>query len=188
MSIDTDIDEDFRRALARGDESAWYAFHERFTRRLIHYARAVVKSEELARDTVQTVMVGLVRNRKQLDQVLDFEAYLFSAVRRDLWRALKREQKDTAILVPWDMERNGEAISLQIADSNVESFVEDRDFLQVALSRLTTELRVIIELRFFGELTFEKIGTVLGLPLGTVVSRYRAGLRLLRASVEDQTG
>ena len=186
MSIDMDIDEDFRRALARGDESAWYAFHERFTRRLIHYARAVVKNEELARDTVQTVMVGLVRNRKQLDQVRDFEAYLFSAVRRDLWRALKREQKDAAILVPWDMELNGQSIPLQIADRNIETFVEERDFLQVALSRLTTELRVVIELRFFGELTFEKIGTVLDLPLGTVVSRFRAGLQQLRATVEGQ--
>jgi RNA polymerase sigma-70 factor (ECF subfamily) len=64
--------------------------------------------------------------------------------------------------------------------------VEDRDFFEVALSRLTTELRTVIELRFFAELTFEKIGTVLDLPLGTVVSRFRAGLQQLRANVEDQ--
>ena len=186
LLINEDIDDDFRQALARGDESAWYAFHERFTSRLIRYARAVVKNEELARDTVQSVMVGLVRNRKQLDQVRDFEAYLFSAIRRDLWRALKQEQKESSILVPLDMERNGQAISFQMAgDMNAGSCLEDRDFVAVALSRLTSELRVIMELRFFGELTFEKIGHVLDLPLGTVVSRFRAGLQQLRASVED---
>ena len=188
MSIEEDLDDDFRRALARGDESAWFAFHERFTCRLIRYARAVVKNEALARDTVQGVMVGLVRNRKQLDQVRDFEAYLFSAVRRDLWRALKQEQKEAAMLVPLEMERNGQSISLPIAcDKNVGDYLEDRDFLAVALSRLTNELRVIIELRFFGELTFEKIGSVLNLPLGTVVTRFRAALKQLKACAEDQT-
>ena len=187
MSIDEDLDDDLRRALARGDESAWYAFHERFTSRLIRYARAVVKNEELARDTVQGVMVSLVRNRKQLDQVQDFEAYLFSAVRRDLWRALKQEQKQASMLIPLETERNGQAIMLPIADEKTQSSnLEDRDFVTVAMSRLTSDLRVIIELRFFGELTFEKIGNVLDLPLGTVVTRFRAGLKQLKACAEEQ--
>jgi RNA polymerase sigma-70 factor (ECF subfamily) len=186
MSIDASIDDDFRDALARGDELAWYTFHQRYTQRLNRYARAVVNNEELARDTVQAVMVGLVRNRKQLDQVRDFEAYLFSAVRRDLWRAVKQEQKEAAILVPLDVEKNGQVRSLQLADcKHAGTSVEDRDFVSVALSRLATEVRVVIELRYFGELTFEKIGTVLDLPLGTVVSRFRAGLKQLRSSVGD---
>jgi DNA-directed RNA polymerase specialized sigma24 family protein len=48
-------------------------------------------------------------------------------------------------------------------------------------------LRVIIELRFFGELTFEKICSVLNLPLGTVVTRFRAALKQLKACAEEQT-
>lgn len=187
MSIDEAMDDDFRQALARGDESAWFSFHERFTSRLIRYARSVVKNEELARDTVQGVMVSLVRNRNQLDQVQDFEAYLFSAVRRDLWRALKQEQKEAWMLIPLEMERNGQTTSLPImCDKNAQDCLEERDFVTVAMSRLTSDLRVIIELRFFGELTFEKIGNVLDLPLGTVVTRFRAALKQLKACAEEQ--
>lgn len=185
MSLDASTDDDLREALARGDEAAWYTFHQRYTERLFRYARAVVKNEELARDIVQCAMVGLVRNRKQLDQVRDFEAYLFSAVRRDLWRALKQEKKEAAILVPLEPERS--SISYPTSANHSElTWVEDRDFLTTALARLSTEQRMIIELRYFGELTFEKIATILELPLGTVVSRFRAGLRQMRANIEDQ--
>lgn len=187
MSLDANTDDDLREALARGDEAAWYAFHQRYTERLFRYVRAVTKNEEFARDIVQSVMVALVRNRKQLNEVRDFEAYLFSAVRRDLWRALKQEKKEAAILVPFDQASIAETASYEVpASHNPMAMVDNRDFLSTALTRLSSEQKMIIELRYFGELTFERIATILELPLGTVVSRFRAGLRQMRANIEDQ--
>ncbi len=104
-------------------------------------------------------MVGLVRNRNRLGTVQDLEAYLFSAVRRDLWRALKQERKEMAILVPFDRERDSDAKSLQtIGSQSATECVDNRDFLMVALASLTSDQRAIIELRFFGELTFGRYG------------------------------
>jgi RNA polymerase sigma-70 factor (ECF subfamily) len=187
MSKEKDLDDEFRSALSRGDESAWFAFHQRYTLRLIRYARAIVKDEQLAHDAVQAIMVGLVRNRTRLEQIQNLEAYLFSALRRDLWRMIKQVQKEAALLAPLESERNGSSISLQLADRKlVGTNAEDRDYLHVALSLLSDEQRAVIELRFFGELTFECIAGVLQLPMGTIVSRYRAGLQLLRHNLEDQ--
>ena len=186
MPFDANTDDNLCEALARGEERAWYTFHQRYTERLIRYVRAVVKNEEMAHDIVQAVMVGLVRNRERLGTVLDLEAYLFSAVRRDMWRAMKQERKQSAISVPFDRERDADSKSLKRSErQSATSCVDDRDFLSVALARLTDEQRTIIELRYYGALTFEGIGTVLGLPLGTVVSRYRTGLQQLRENLED---
>jgi DNA-directed RNA polymerase specialized sigma24 family protein len=115
MSFDSTTDDNLCELLARGEETAWYVFHQRYTERLIRYARAVVKHDEIALDVVQAVMVGLVRNRSRLGTVRDLEAYLFSAVRRDLWRALKQERKEKAILVPFDRERGDDVDSLRIS-------------------------------------------------------------------------
>jgi RNA polymerase sigma factor (sigma-70 family) len=122
-----------------------------------------------------------------MEQVQDLEAYVFSALRRDLWRMLKQVQKEAALMVPLETDRHGSSISLQLADTKIDgTSVEDRDYLQLALSQLNGDQRVVIELRFFGELTFDSIAGVLELPMGTVVSRYRAGLEQLRHNLEDQ--
>lgn len=186
MASDEDSDDEFRAALARGDESAWFVFHQRYTERLIRYARVIAKDEELARDAVQAIMVGLVRNRKNLGQVRDFEAYLFSALRRDLWRIVKRAKKEASLLVSLETDKDGSGIVLPYDETKLPSLShEERDLVMVALAQSREEQRVVIELRFFGELTFEKIATVLELPMGTVVSRFRAGLQQLRRSLEE---
>jgi RNA polymerase sigma-70 factor (ECF subfamily) len=57
----------------------------------------------------------------------------------------------------------------------------DRDALLVGMNRLTTDERVVIVLRFWGDLPLEEIGDRLGWPLGTVKSRLHRALERLRA-------
>jgi RNA polymerase sigma-70 factor (ECF subfamily) len=52
-----------------------------------------------------------------------------------------------------------------------------------ALAQLPTEQRELIELGFFGGLTHEEIARRTALPLGTVKTRIRSGLRRLRSAL-----
>lgn len=49
-----------------------------------------------------------------------------------------------------------------------------------ALHKLTDKQRTVIILRFYHDYTLEEIATLLDIPLGTVKSRYHAGLQSLR--------
>ncbi|MDQ0050334.1 RNA polymerase sigma-70 factor (ECF subfamily) [Paenibacillus polymyxa] len=49
-----------------------------------------------------------------------------------------------------------------------------------AMNRLTDKQRTVIILRFYHDYTLEEIATLLDIPLGTVKSRYHAGLQSLR--------
>jgi RNA polymerase sigma-70 factor (ECF subfamily) len=53
-----------------------------------------------------------------------------------------------------------------------------------ALAQLPGEQRELIELGFFGGITQEQIARTTGLPLGTVKTRIRTGLRKLRGTLE----
>ncbi len=53
-----------------------------------------------------------------------------------------------------------------------------------ALKELPAEQRDLIELGFFGGATHEELARRTGVPLGTVKTRIRTGLRRLRASLE----
>lgn len=49
-----------------------------------------------------------------------------------------------------------------------------------SIRKLTDKQRAVIVLRFFHDYTLEEIATILDIPLGTVKSRYHAGLQALR--------
>ena len=58
--------------------------------------------------------------------------------------------------------------------------------LKEAIRRLSEELRQVIVLRFFSGLTLEETARVLGLPRGTVATRQRRALALLRLELSGE--
>ena len=60
----------------------------------------------------------------------------------------------------------------------------DGNLVRTALKQLPPEQRSPIELGFFGGITHEEIARRTGVPLGTVKTRIRAGLRRLRTALE----
>jgi RNA polymerase sigma-70 factor, ECF subfamily len=60
----------------------------------------------------------------------------------------------------------------------------DANLVRAALKQLPAEQREPIELGFFGGITHEEIARRTSVPLGTVKTRIRSGLRRLRAVLE----
>jgi len=60
----------------------------------------------------------------------------------------------------------------------------DAELVRAALAQLPDEQRSLIELGFFGGITQDQIARQTGLPLGTVKTRMRTGLRRLRNALE----
>ena len=64
-----------------------------------------------------------------------------------------------------------------------------QDTVGRAIAHLPTDQRVVIVLRFWGDLSLDEIAERLAIPLGTVKSRLHYGLRAMRTSIEpDETG
>lgn len=56
--------------------------------------------------------------------------------------------------------------------------------VRAALQRIPAEQRELIEMGFFAGLSHDRIARTTGLPLGTVKTRIRAGLRKLKAELD----
>ena len=68
-------------------------------------------------------------------------------------------------------------------------FSSERIELIDAVSHLPEDYRKVITLKYFGEYTTQEIADLLGIPLGTVGTRVRKALALLKAELgEDETG
>jgi RNA polymerase sigma-70 factor, ECF subfamily len=145
-------------------------------------ARWLVRDPTLAEDVVQDAMLrGLtyVRSfrgenpRAWLLQIVRTAAYTRLAARRD------------TVEVPLDAEPAADIVDE--ADDPEATVLQGERYsaLEQALAALPPELREIIVLRELEELSYREIARVIGVPLGTVMSRLWRARRALRLPVEE---
>jgi RNA polymerase sigma-70 factor (ECF subfamily) len=169
------------RRIAGGDIDAFQAFYQLHAGRVLAYARQLGRKPDLAEDVVQEVFVAVWRKAAsyQADRG-DPVGWLYTITRNklvDLWR----KSGDTAGLDELQWQQ------LPSADSAAGSPRSDLLLtMRQALAQVSPEQRAAIEMAYFGGLTYEETAERLRLPVGTLKSRIRSGLRTLRAVLEGR--
>jgi RNA polymerase sigma-70 factor (ECF subfamily) len=138
------------------------------------YVRSLLRDPTLAEDLVQEVFFRAWRQREGYVERGTEKAYLFRIADRlviDHWRGRPMDGLDEQC-PPIDPG----------ARSPLEEVVlrESHDRLTRALTSLTEAQRRVLLLRYFGDLRFEEIASMVGCPLGTALSHARRGLESLR--------
>jgi RNA polymerase sigma-70 factor (ECF subfamily) len=130
-------------------------------------------SRDLAADVLQETFLRAIRFRERLREVNSVDAWLFTIARREADRMLAR-QKQT---------RHNDLAGVSAVQQPVVSAaldLDNREELEVALAEQTSVDREIVELYFYGGLTFREIAEVTETPQGTVATRYRSVMAKLR--------
>jgi RNA polymerase sigma-70 factor (ECF subfamily) len=158
---------------AAGRLGEWFDAH---AARLVLYARQWVGDRSAAEDVVQECFLRLL-GRPGRSEPCDVRAWLFAAVRnaaiaeqRSRSRRARREQVASERRGGWFEPSAGDTIDARAAER--------------ALAALPDELREIVVLRLWGELTLAEASAVLGEPPSTLFSRYQTALKALRREME----
>jgi RNA polymerase sigma-70 factor (ECF subfamily) len=166
------------RRLARGEPAAFAELYDAGAGRIHHYLVVRLGSRADADDVLQETFVCLARTRKKLAGVENLMAYVFATARNEstrLMERLQREDRKRAHLSPDSL--------FQDSRSSLLSERETAEWVTAALQRLSDELREVVELKIYAELTFREISEVTGVPQGTVATRYRTALEKLRGEL-----
>lgn len=86
------------------------------------------------------------------------------------------------------IRNNKRELIMEVLPEDSESLGEDLIHLQIAIASLSEDLRKVIVLRYFGGLTIWETGETLGIPDGTVSTRSRKALKILRVELSDEEG
>jgi len=131
---------------------------------------------------------------------LGSEADAVNAVDEAVFKGLtgRKRLKDESLFNTWltrilinacndELRRRKREVSL---DAIPEEAAQDYDALPLreAMGKLPQQLRQIVVLRFFSQLTLEETAAALGLPRGTVSTKQRKALELLRLELSDEEG
>jgi len=161
--------------IAQRDLEAFQVFYGRYAGRVLTYARQLSRGRDLAEDVVQEVFVTVWRRAASFRADRgDPAGWLYTITRNklvDYWRKLG------------DAEEMDELDERNLAAGGAGDL---RLTMQQALSRVSPEQRRAIEMAYFGGLTYEETAKRLQLPVGTLKSRIRSGLKSLRTVLESR--
>lgn len=158
------------------DTAAFEALYDGFNRLVYGIALKVLGDIGAAEDLTQTVFLKVWTAPNAFGGG-NFGAWLARVTRNRALDVLRARQSRPEAEFPAD-------VALEGALDEVVFATLDGDRVRSALSTLPEDQREPIELGFFGGLTHEEIARRSALPLGTVKTRIRAGLKKLRNALE----
>lgn len=130
------------------------------------------------RDILQEVFRRLATRPGLLDGVRDERAFLLCLAHHvaiDLVRRQDARRRAHARFA----EEPGEPVDLFARNSDPDCATV-QSTIALALGELPEEQRLVVQLKIWEGLTFDRIGQVLGIPLNTAASRYRYAMDKLR--------
>jgi RNA polymerase sigma-70 factor (ECF subfamily) len=169
-----------------GDRRAFGELVTRYMRRAYYAALGLVGSHEDALDLSQEAFARAFRARANLDPDLPFYGYLYQIVRRLCFNFLRDSRTRRVRMeeaTPWLMNQAGaKAAATDPARSTERS--ELCALVQAAIERLPEREREVLVLKEFEGLRYREIAELLGIPIGTVMSRLYTARRNLAAELE----
>jgi RNA polymerase sigma-70 factor, ECF subfamily len=164
--------------LARGDPFAFAELYDACADRVHHYLVVRLGSTADADDVLQETFVCLARTRKRLATVENLVAYVFATARNEAIRLLQRQAREGRRRTDASMD----VLFLEAPGDDLLG-IETAEWAAASMARLSHDLREIVELKIYADLTFREISKVTGLPQGTVATRYRTALEKMRSQM-----
>lgn len=173
------------RALS-GDPEAFGEIVRRWERRIFALAFGMLGREEDARDATQETFLSAFRNLRGFRGEARVSSWLHRiAVNQCITRQRRAKVRGETALED-EAEKNAIIFALpaDISPARLAEYQEVSFAVRKAVCALPAELRQVVVMKEFEELTFQEISDVLDVPLSTVKSRLYTALRQLQMRLQ----
>ena len=168
-----------------GDSQAFGLLVERYQRRVVGVAQAVVHNQDDAIELAQETFVRAYENLAKFESRSSFSTWLYR-IAANLSIDFRRREGRHQVLRGEAAENEINRLPSPQGDSYQETVrTELSRRINEALKELTPEHRAVILLREVEGLSYDEISEVLQVPRGTVMSRLHYARGRLRATLKD---
>ncbi len=164
----------------RGDKGAFEALFHRYYKIVAsigyRYTGDIASAEDVAQETFLKVWTHLGDFQQRHSG--GFRAWLARIARSSAIDAVRKRKPSLSLDETW----------LNDDDPSLESKVEERERaedVQYAIMKLPERSREVLILREYGELSYAEIADVLGIPIGTVMSRLNYARKALKRELKE---
>lgn len=172
-----------KQALA-GKKKAWISLVQRYEKNVYNYALRMVNNQADAMDLMQDIFLAVFRNLSSFRGDAPFKGWLFRIAHyKCLEHYRKRRAMSSIDEIP---EQESEDASLcpeqQLFSSQTTSV------LVKAMKSLPIKQKLVVELKFFQQCTFEEIALQLDISSNTAKSQLYSALEKLKAYLGSESG
>ncbi|HEY32950.1 MAG TPA: sigma-70 family RNA polymerase sigma factor [Dehalococcoidia bacterium] len=167
----------------RGAREIFVELYEEFLPKVFRYIRYRVNSEQETEDLTSVVFEkALVNFEKYSRDKASFSTWIFSIARNTVIDHYRTQARRPALSLE---KAEIEASSNELLPDDVIVKMEEREKLQVCLSRLSPEEQEIIALKFGSEMNNRQIARTMGLSESNVGTKLYRAVRKLRDSFQE---
>lgn len=162
--------------IKKGDEKAFSVLYDNYSRALMGVVKKVVTDDVISEDVLQEVFVKIWNNRLSYDASKGrLYTWMLNIARNSSIDYLRSKQNrfDEKI-------QRGENSVYEMNRTGHVQTSTDHIGIKSLVGKLKEDQRILIDLAYFEGYTQEEISKELGIPLGTVKTRVRAALMVLR--------
>ena len=174
-----------RRILKR-DQTALGELYDKLSGYLYSFIVRIVREEVVAEDILQEVFLRVWDRAELYNESLGTPIVWMTQIARNLSIDKLRSKMGQARKSEDRLELHGE-MRADEPSSNPEHHAthsEQQRYIAHALAKLPVDQLVLIECAYFQGFTQSEMANLLGIPLGTVKTRIRAGMMELRRQLE----
>ncbi|HEV2706534.1 MAG TPA: sigma-70 family RNA polymerase sigma factor [Pyrinomonadaceae bacterium] len=183
MSETATSDEQIVERALSGEPEAFGEIVRRWERRIFALACGMLGSQEEARDATQETFLAAFRNLRGFRGEAKVSSWLHRIAVNQCITRQRRARVRSETGIEDEQELAGERFLATPDEATPAGAAERREQTEAvrrAVSALPPELRAVVLMKEFEELTFQEIADALGIPLSTVKSRLYTALGQLR--------
>lgn len=157
---------ELQKKIAIDDQTAFTQLYLHFGKKLIHFAKSLIRSKEIAEELVEDVFVKLWANRKHIDEIENITVYVYIATKNTALNSLSKKAKEL-ILAPFDF-----------LDTSINDFTPDpyelmitsemMDRMHQAVEALPPRCKMIFKLIREDGLKYKEVAEILNISVNTI--------------------
>jgi RNA polymerase sigma-70 factor (ECF subfamily) len=158
-----------------GDAEALNALLESIQQPLYAYIQSLVRDPHGAQDTLQEVLILVIRKLYWLREPEVFRPWVYRIASREAFRRLRRERRSAG--------RTADESLLQSIAAEPPDDRADPELLQqlpALLEQVSPASRAVLSLHYLNEMSLSEVAAVLEISLGAAKARLGYGLAVLR--------
>lgn len=174
----------------KGDNKAFESLLKKYRKSVYYMLLKMVKNADDAEDLTQEAFAKAFNSIEKFDSKYAFSTWLFRIATNNCIDFIRKKRVQTVSIDQPVEGDDGSNMRFDVKDENPDpnqkvQKKQRQHYLNMAIERLPEKYRVLVELRYFRELSYEEVAQELQIPLGTVKAQLFRARELLNQELKN---